>query len=125
MEEPPEAAEPEKALVELDDESFSSHIEHGSHFIKFYAPWCGHCQKLAPTWDGLAESFQYDEKVSVAKVIIRLKGLIMFIIAIGSLLLTPLVVMEYALQFSETAAVSECSLVLLPNTLCWCHSSSF
>jgi len=65
---PPEDAVKEKGLYVLSDRSFANHVKTGDHFIKFYAPWCGHCQKLAPTWDELAGEFAEDSSVKVAKL---------------------------------------------------------
>ncbi|TDH71905.1 hypothetical protein CCR75_000981 [Bremia lactucae] len=52
-------------LVALNEASFDHQTSSGVWFIKFYAPWCGHCQKLAPTIQDLSKA---SEDVHVAKV---------------------------------------------------------
>lgn len=55
-------------LLELTEDTFEKHVSSGHHFVKFYAPWCGHCQKLAPTWEELANSLRNDDSVSISKI---------------------------------------------------------
>jgi thioredoxin domain-containing protein 5 len=56
------------AVLQLTAESFQQGIESGVAFIKFYAPWCGHCKRLVPTWQSLAEKFVSNANVKIAKV---------------------------------------------------------
>ncbi|XP_058820721.1 thioredoxin domain-containing protein 5 homolog [Topomyia yanbarensis] len=63
--EPPKPVSP---LVELSDDTFAKHISSGKHFVKFFAPWCGHCNKLAPTWEELARTLEHDTSISISKI---------------------------------------------------------
>lgn len=59
---------PLKGLIELNDKNFNEYTAKGNWFIKYYAPWCGHCQRLAPIWNDLGSALEHDETVNIAKI---------------------------------------------------------
>lgn len=66
---PPKKTYNEDGLsISLTAESFQNHVTltQDPWFIKFYAPWCSHCQAMAPTWQQLAKSMR--GKLNVGEV---------------------------------------------------------
>ena len=49
-------------VIQLTGENFD---QHPLKFVKFFAPWCGHCKALAPDWVTLSES---DIKIAITEI---------------------------------------------------------
>ncbi|XXQ37769.1 Thioredoxin domain-containing protein [Plasmodiophora brassicae] len=57
-----------RSSVVLDDRSFHAVVGDDAWFIKLYAPWCGHCLDLAPTWDRLAKEIDPAHQVRIGEI---------------------------------------------------------
>ena len=55
-------------MIVLNKDTFADNIATEFTFVKFYAPWCGHCKKLAPIWIELAGEVKSNPSITIAEV---------------------------------------------------------
>ncbi|KAL7438971.1 hypothetical protein ACHAXM_006594 [Skeletonema potamos] len=59
---------PAVSAIELTPANWDEQTSGKTVFLKFYAPWCGHCKALKPDWDKLMEEFSNSSTQLVADV---------------------------------------------------------
>ncbi len=56
------------SAVMLTPDNYEAETAGKTIFVKFFAPWCGHCKKLKPDWDKLIDAFDGHATAMVADV---------------------------------------------------------
>lgn len=64
------AAEVDEGVLVLTDANFDEEVtKNAPMIVEFYAPWCGHCQQLAPEYaDAAKQLAERDPPLYLAKV---------------------------------------------------------
>ncbi|KAJ7565671.1 hypothetical protein O6H91_02G070300 [Diphasiastrum complanatum] len=56
-------------VVALTPDTFEQEVgKERAALVEFYAPWCGHCKKLAPEYEKVGSTFKKSKPVLIAKV---------------------------------------------------------
>lgn len=54
-------------VIQLDDSNFHQMTKDKIVFVKFFAPWCGHCKAMAGDWERLGKEIT-DSNIVIAEV---------------------------------------------------------
>ncbi len=56
------------SALQLTPDNWDSSVAGKTVFVKFFAPWCGHCKKMKPAWDKLMEQYEDSKTVLIGDV---------------------------------------------------------